>query len=430
MKKFILLLLFICFLPSIGIYSMQDQNSRHHPRQEHEDSSSDSDSESCDSSSDSESCDSSRKMPLRLDDEESIEEENSSIDALNNAIVDSRLDLVKHHVLEKNIDPNSKNEDGVAPLHIAASSGSRSIIEFFVNLSDINLNIQDAFGDTPLHIALSCGFTDIAKLLLIKGAQTNIRNDREQTPIFCLLERFFYEIIIDEDEDNSLIKIDSNGIQCFYELIDVLAECGAKFFYLDYEGRTLLDLVIIKFKERIDAYGIEESFESFPDCLYDLFLDLIKILVIYDCAYPTLYEGDEQKIALRKFTNESLSNFIKDFPGTLESWSYSLTENIKNLIRIRQKLSNLNKLDAIEQSDLNRIIINVLPKYHVYYLVKKLIEKCGFDINNHELRHTMMHTAEDSNNKIMVKFFLHKKFNNITKSILDRQISGLLNKKF
>jgi ankyrin repeat protein len=65
---------------------------------------------------------------------------------------------------------NAKNNLGGTPLHEAAASGHKEIVEVLVTKgADVNANIG---GWTPLHLAVDEGHTETADLLRNHGGKT------------------------------------------------------------------------------------------------------------------------------------------------------------------------------------------------------------------------------------------------------------------
>jgi ankyrin repeat protein len=78
------------------------------------------------------------------------------------------LDKVKAFV-EKGIDVNAKDAQGMTPLHIAAQEGYREVVEFLLS-SHAAVNAKDNERRTPLDLALSQRHKDVATLLAKTGA--------------------------------------------------------------------------------------------------------------------------------------------------------------------------------------------------------------------------------------------------------------------
>ena len=73
-------------------------------------------------------------------------------------------------LIAKGADVNAKDMKGRTPLHEAAASGHKEIVEVLVTKgADVNANIG---GWTPLHLAVDEGHTEIADLLRKHGGKT------------------------------------------------------------------------------------------------------------------------------------------------------------------------------------------------------------------------------------------------------------------
>ena len=76
-----------------------------------------------------------------------------------------------------------KTNDGLTPLHWAASSGHNGAAELLL-ANGANVNAEDSRGDTPLHLAASAGCTNVAALLLANHADVNAMNDNGKAPLW------------------------------------------------------------------------------------------------------------------------------------------------------------------------------------------------------------------------------------------------------
>jgi len=72
---------------------------------------------------------------------------------------------------------------GMTPLHLAATNGTASMLEIFLN-AGADANITNTNGTTPLMLAAASGSVDAIKLLLDRGADVNARDlTNGQTPL-------------------------------------------------------------------------------------------------------------------------------------------------------------------------------------------------------------------------------------------------------
>jgi len=75
-----------------------------------------------------------------------------------------------------------KDKDGLTPLHMAASEGSKNEAERLI-AEGADVNVKTADGWTPLHMAAYEGALDLAELLISKGAAVNSGDDNGWTPL-------------------------------------------------------------------------------------------------------------------------------------------------------------------------------------------------------------------------------------------------------
>uniref|UniRef100_A0ABD2XCS0 Uncharacterized protein n=1 Tax=Trichogramma kaykai TaxID=54128 RepID=A0ABD2XCS0_9HYME len=154
-------------------------------------------------------------------------------------------------LLRHDADPNASNTDRSTPLHVCCT-GDRvnydlvNILFMYSNekYHPVQINARDIVGDTPLITALVHHQKKAVKLLLRRGANPNLANNRGRTPLHYICENFhggtnmaklFFEII---DDKEHLVKIDAED-QWGYtplkaavatlnpDLIDILFKRGA-----------------------------------------------------------------------------------------------------------------------------------------------------------------------------------------------------------
>jgi ankyrin repeat protein len=101
------------------------------------------------------------------------------------------LEVFEYLIKIKGCDINLQDGDNDTPVHIAfwriQPNDDINILTYFLHLNDINVNIRGQYGFTLLH----CVCTNINTLQLetfkylieIKGADINVQDDRNQTPL-------------------------------------------------------------------------------------------------------------------------------------------------------------------------------------------------------------------------------------------------------
>jgi ankyrin repeat protein len=108
------------------------------------------------------------------------------------------LEVFEYLIKIKGCDINLQDGDNDTPVHIAfwriQPNDDINILTYFLHLNDINVNIRGQYGFTLLH----CACTNINTLQLetfkylieIKGADINVQDDRNQTPLHCAIFQF------------------------------------------------------------------------------------------------------------------------------------------------------------------------------------------------------------------------------------------------
>eukprot|EP01125_Pyxidicula_operculata_P017387 TRINITY_DN6085_c0_g1_i1.p1 TRINITY_DN6085_c0_g1~~TRINITY_DN6085_c0_g1_i1.p1 ORF type:complete len:191 (+),score=32.46 TRINITY_DN6085_c0_g1_i1:89-661(+) len=86
---------------------------------------------------------------------------------------------------------NVKDNEGATSLHWASTNGYDDIVDILNN----GINEQDKVGCTPLHYAASMNRSGCVDLLLKKGADKTIKNQRGQLPIDLAKQRDYFEVI-------------------------------------------------------------------------------------------------------------------------------------------------------------------------------------------------------------------------------------------
>lgn len=99
------------------------------------------------------------------------------------ACAEGRIDLAEIILDVPGVDINAQNEDGLTALHWAVKCEKEHSVALLINTPNINLNIQDKEGETALHLASMKEEMGIVQMLLKKGANHQIKNNKGQTVI-------------------------------------------------------------------------------------------------------------------------------------------------------------------------------------------------------------------------------------------------------
>ncbi|CAB0028972.1 unnamed protein product [Trichogramma brassicae] len=127
-------------------------------------------------------------------------------------------------LLRRGADPNLANAKGETPLHVICNATyyEHELTKMFFEVNDelkrvVQLDVRDEEGNAPLHLAGLRGRKDLLELLLRRGADPNLANDRDGTrPLHVVchrdqwrsdsLARSFFEIC---DELNRPVPVDA-----------------------------------------------------------------------------------------------------------------------------------------------------------------------------------------------------------------------------
>ena len=112
------------------------------------------------------------------------------------AVEEGKLESVRYLIETENVDPESKDEFGRTPLHIACESSSNfPIIFYLLNFRNVAFNAVDNSNSTPLHVASSCGELPIVSYLIEKhGAAVDQKDGNGRTPLFLSCKGGFIHI--------------------------------------------------------------------------------------------------------------------------------------------------------------------------------------------------------------------------------------------
>mmetsp|Transcript_32232 Transcript_32232/g.51336 ORF Transcript_32232/g.51336 Transcript_32232/m.51336 type:complete len:214 (-) Transcript_32232:2755-3396(-) len=107
------------------------------------------------------------------------------------------LEITKY-LLKHGANVNIKDVLGSTPLHNAVRSNKLDVVEYFLSNAGyypINLNVSTVDMNTPLHIAVQLNNKPITEMLLKYGAQYNVLNVRNETPLLIAKRNNFHQLV-------------------------------------------------------------------------------------------------------------------------------------------------------------------------------------------------------------------------------------------
>jgi ankyrin repeat protein len=92
------------------------------------------------------------------------------------AVANGHVDIAEALLDTNKVNINFRDREGRTPLHHAVLSKHKSLVLLLLSRKEIDIHIRDETNCTPLWCAAECGNLDAARLLLMYGANPNIRD--------------------------------------------------------------------------------------------------------------------------------------------------------------------------------------------------------------------------------------------------------------
>jgi len=136
------------------------------------------------------------------------------IDELNlfEAVAAGKFDVVAHLVYTYPDAINYYAEDGFTPLGLACYFGQYEVARFLIlKGADVNMASNNGYNVFPIHSAAAGNYTDIAALLIESGANINVKQQAGVTPIHSAAQNGNLDLLILLLENNADINIRMEG---------------------------------------------------------------------------------------------------------------------------------------------------------------------------------------------------------------------------
>jgi len=128
------------------------------------------------------------------------------------AVAAGKFDVVAHLVYTYPDAINYYAEDGFTPLGLACYFGQYEIARFLIlKGADVNMASNNGYNVYPIHSASAGNYTDIAALLIESGANINVKQQAGVTPIHSAAQNGNLELLILLLENNADINIRMEG---------------------------------------------------------------------------------------------------------------------------------------------------------------------------------------------------------------------------
>ncbi|KAG5896623.1 hypothetical protein JTB14_009531 [Gonioctena quinquepunctata] len=103
------------------------------------------------------------------------------------AVVTEDLDEIRH-LIKSGQSVNINDNNGNTPLHVAVIKKNFHIVEFLIAQEDIVINARNSIGQTPLFLAVRDGAYELVKFLVDNGANVNLPNYEDVTPLHVSIQ--------------------------------------------------------------------------------------------------------------------------------------------------------------------------------------------------------------------------------------------------
>ncbi|MGN6640355.1 MAG: ankyrin repeat domain-containing protein [Mucilaginibacter sp.] len=108
-----------------------------------------------------------------------------------------KFDVVAHKLYNNPDSVNDYADDGFTPLGLACYFGQFEIARYLVlKGADVNQPSNNGFRVFPIHSATAGNYTDIARVLIENGANVNVRQQAGATPLHSAAQNGNLELLI------------------------------------------------------------------------------------------------------------------------------------------------------------------------------------------------------------------------------------------
>ncbi|WP_188153322.1 ankyrin repeat domain-containing protein [Wolbachia endosymbiont of Pentalonia nigronervosa] len=329
------------------------------------------------------------------------------------AAQDGQLEIAQYLVDKKRANVNATTNTGSTPLHLASQSNKLNMVEYLTEKGAI-LTVTNASLNTPKDLATEKGYTNVAKFLrqaqerlnsslvvainegninLVKklieqGADFNVKDNRDMTPLQLAAKNDHLSIVkylIEEKGVNSSNIFDAVESGCL-GLVRYLVDKGIDINTRGSYGSTLLHLAALNGKLEIVRYLVERGANlSFSD--------------------------DSGKIPLEVAHDKSIIDFLKQARRRLNEGLISVTREgnfylVKELI---EKGADIN-IESNKKCESGWTLLHIATYYNHLNVVQYLVEK-GANFNAKDSSYygyIPMHYAAERGHLDILKYFINE----------------------
>jgi ankyrin repeat protein len=123
-----------------------------------------------------------------------------------------KFDVIAHLVYTHPELVNEFSEDGFTPLGLACYFSQPEIARFLVlKGADVNLASRNGFHVAPIHSAVAANQTEIARMLIEHGAMVNVKQQSGVTPLHSAAQNGNLELLILLLENGAQVNVRMEG---------------------------------------------------------------------------------------------------------------------------------------------------------------------------------------------------------------------------
>ena len=199
---------------------------------------------------------------------------NNGFNVLHLAIMGNKITSFFYFIKKYKISINSKDIKENTCLHLATYFNSKKIFNYLLTSNKIDINSKNKEGFTPLHFAVINQNKSMIKKLLIKGANSSIKNDKLYNKSELALKKDFHSIknIFKKNKCQYKILMFSPIFKFFLIIINVIPIFFT--FYINFDFKSIIYiiwlLIFLFFKYRF--------YKKNPASFNDRKIDLLNLL--------------------------------------------------------------------------------------------------------------------------------------------------------
>ncbi|XP_055610896.1 protein TANC2 isoform X2 [Uranotaenia lowii] len=194
--------------------------------------------------------------------------------ALVHAAITGKLKVVKYLVAcDWNIRPDSSDVSlehaAQQALIAAAGQGNTEIVEDFLDMGEVQVNRLDIItGETALTTACANGHTETVTILLSRGAASDVRNRKDQSPLLISVKEGHWAIVerllqsqtdVEQTDSNGKTALMVSAEEGHVGIIELLLNRGASLDTQDKDGLTALSWACLRGKQQAAKCLLERN---------------------------------------------------------------------------------------------------------------------------------------------------------------------------